>query len=228
MSGPPALCVALLLSVAASCTTPQSYEDRHRLSDPRATSVQALIGAALYDDGLRFERSDPDDPTRAALADLSQMPLLGIAGQYRRAGHPAVAARPHGALIFSWWDASSEVLASGGGTAVISISRRLLFTDLSFGGFVATVLDDWLRLYAGAGPLMLFASGRFGDETGSESVSGFGLGAYLRAGAELRIDEHSFLGFGGRAVWSEVELGGTVEDVDADGIQLMLTFTQNW
>jgi hypothetical protein len=221
----PALLLALL---SAACASRQSaYDERHRLRDPRATSVQALIGAALYDD-LSFERSDPGDPDNSAVVDLSQTPLLGLAGQYRLTGDQSFEAGFDGALIFSWWDARSETLATGGGTAVIVISREILFTDLSFGGFVATVLGDWLRVYAGAGPLMLFANGEFGDENGSESESGFGLGGYVRAGAELRIDENSFLGFGGRAVWSEVDFGGTAEDLDADSIQLMLTFTQDW
>lgn len=220
------MAAAWLGLVCAGCAIQEPFAMRRPHRSPGATSAQALIGASLYDDGLRFERSDPNDPTNVAVADLTQMPLLGIAGQYRLTGDRAFEAGLDGALIFDWWSDSSSVTAVGGGTAVVSRSARLFFTDISFGGYVATVIDGWLRLYAGAGPLMLFASGKFGDETGSDSETGFGVGGYVRAGAEFSIDEDSFLGFGVRAMTSDVNFGGQIDDVDVDGVQVMLTFTK--
>lgn len=219
-------CIGVLCTACAIMPSEQ-YAARSRGSGD-ATSVQALLGASLYDDGLKFERPDPGDPNNKAVADLTQMPLLGVAGQYRLTGDRSLEAGLDGALIFNWWKDSATVTAVGGGAAVISVSTRLFMTDISFGGYAATVLNDWLRLYAGAGPLVIFASGRFGDETGSDSEDGFGVGGYVRAGAEFRIDQGSFLGFGVRALTSDINFGGRIEDVDADGLQVMLTYTQQF
>ena len=65
------------------------------------------------------------------------------------------------------------------------------------------------------------------DDVGSSSDSGFGVGGYVRGGAEYRLEDGSFLGIGVRALTSDLDFDTRADaNVDLDGVQVMLTYTQ--
>ena len=87
-------------------------------------------------------------------------------------------------------------LRLGGGGLQVSLSTTLWLFDLSGGAYANLYLDEAkrMRLYAGAGPLMMYANYRndrsFSDNSDSEvdTYTAFGVGAYARAGVEYRVE----------------------------------------
>jgi hypothetical protein len=215
--------VVLALPMGCQSTTMQRSSDSAR--DHGATAVQALIGVAEFSD-FEFERSDPNDPASTATADLSTMPALGAAGQYALGGRN-VEFGLDGGVLFSW-NSDSEVVAVGGGNAVIVSDRKLLLVDVFLGGYASALLGDRVRLYGAVGPSLMWGDAEYRDEVESDSGSAFGVGYYVRGGAEYRLANRSFLGLGVRWVDTTLDFGGQIGDVDAEGIQAFLTFTQGF
>ncbi|MEW6747757.1 MAG: hypothetical protein AB1486_33940 [Planctomycetota bacterium] len=211
-----------------------SKEDEWRWEDH--TAVQVLLGAAfLGDDDLEFESRSSTDPSLKAETDLSTMPLIGAFGQLPFAGSQTQVGMEAG-LLFSWWRDSARVVAAGGGTAFVELDTSLVLFDFSAGAYVSSVLWDKLRVYAGAGPLLMFgyldSEDEQGDAAGSVSVdetdSTFGVGGYARTGIELRLPDRSFIGLGMRWLRTELDFSSDLEEVDIDGLQFGLTYTKGF
>lgn len=192
----------------------------------RGTAVQAIFGAAEFHD-LEVERVDPSDPTRVAAADLSTMPVLGIAGQEPLAGHDLEVGLD-GGLLVSWESDGATVRSAGSGTVIVAVDVDLVVLDVFFGVYASTILGDQLRLYAAAGPSVMWGTADYRDEIGEDQGSGFGFGGYVRGGAEYRLADRSFLGVGARGVINEIDVGGSLGEADLDGWQVFLTFTQGF
>ena len=105
--------------------------------------------------------------------------------------------------------------------------------DASLGAFASTELGP-TRLYAGAGPLLLFGSlDSDEEETLSDGTvievderdSAFGVGGYLRGGLEFRLPDGAFMGIGVRAMSSSLDFGSDLGDVDVRGIQAFISYT---
>ncbi len=210
-----------------ACAQFRDFDDRRRSSRTEATAVQALIGATFLDSDLDAQRVNPNDPTQVAEADISQTPMIGIYGHQRLTGKK-VEFGFEGGLLFSWWRDDASVRA-GNGSIIVLVDNELTAVDISAGAYVsARVLDDNVRLYAGAGPLMLFANIDSETEVSRTSDSAFGVGGYARAGAELAWGQGAFLGFGVRGFRTNVDFDTGVPDVDLNGVQAMLTYTQTF
>jgi hypothetical protein len=215
----------LLFVTLPSCAIGGDPRDLSPSRDTGPVAAQALIGAVFFDD-VEFSRTDPGDPTQTAEVDLSTMPVLGVAGQMPLAGESLELGFEAG-LLFSWWRADSKVVAGGSGTIVVLIDTQLVLADLFAGAYLSTIVADSLRLYLGAGPLMMWGDLDLEDETGSSSDSAFGVGGYVRGGVEYRLKDGSFLGLGVRALTSDLDFDNSAAaNVDLDGLQVMLTYTQ--
>jgi hypothetical protein len=229
MARAPVLSLLCACALGACAAAPQEHDPfRPGRKKDVDVAAQALVGAALFDD-LTFERTDPSNPARTVEADLSQMPLLGFAGQQRLGGEESAELGFEGGLLFGWRSDGSSLVATGGGTAVVSISVRLYTFDLFCGPYGSCMLGERLRLYLGVGPLLLFADSRYDDETSSStSDGGFGVGGYARTGLEYVLDDGSMLGIGVRGMTADVDFSGPLGDVDFDALQVMLTYTQRF
>jgi opacity protein-like surface antigen len=214
-----------LVLMLASCQTTGGQTRRAAARPQSSTAVQALIGAAEFSK-FEFENTDPSDPAATATADLSTMPALGFAGQYALGGDK-VEFGFDGGLLFSW-DSDSETVALGNGTAVVVSDRSLLIVDLFFGGYASMILSDQFRIYGGLGPSLMWGEADYDDGLLSENSSAFGVGYYLRAGGEFRLADRSFIGLGVRWVDTTLDFDGAIGDVEAEGIQGFLTYTQGF
>lgn len=116
---------------------------------------------------------------------------------------------------------------SGGGSASVSIDIRSLLVDFFFGGYVALEPVRWLRLYIGAGPLLIYGRREFepeapvpepfSDET--ESDSSIGAGLYARAGIDILFTDYFGLNAGARITETTLRLEDTADKVDIEGWQ---------
>ncbi len=94
---------------------------------------------------------------------------------------------------------------SSGGTVSIGIDNKLLLFDYFGGGYVAANFAGRLRLYAGAGPLLIYGSWQHepdenDEDLNDETESHLSAGAYGRAGLEVRIIEKLSIGAGVRVI----------------------------
>jgi hypothetical protein len=201
------------------------------------TYVQAFIGAAEFDeDPMTFAKTSSDDPGAYTTNDLSSMPFLGVGGQYAFSegnSHFGL----DGTILVGWRSRDSSVSA-GNGQAEVKLDTDLWLIDLAMGVYAQTIFGDHWRLYVAAGPLMLF--GEYSAEAeekdlevtpteerdSSSSDSGFGIGGYARAGLEYRLANHAFMGLCVRALDTNLEFAGALDDSGLSGIQGFLTYSQ--
>jgi opacity protein-like surface antigen len=119
---------------------------------------------------------------------------------------------------------------SSGTKARVAIDNEWFLFDYFGGGYVAANIARRLRLYAGAGPLLIYGSwshepeeddSEFEDETESH-LSG---GLYARAGLEVFIFERVSLGGGVRAIATGLDFDDEAGEADVEGPQLFFNFT---
>lgn len=194
-------------------------------------NVSALIGATKYDN-LKFHFND--SASQSEEADLTLVPQLGGAwytlpiGNHLQCGLEST-------FLLGFQADKLNYLRAGGGGLYVSVSTSMWMFDLA-GGVYANLYPDpkkYVRLYAGGGPLIMYASYRVerkyednsGDEDEVEVASAFGIGGYARTGIEFRIHERGMLGIGARGSWTSIDftdVGGRSELV---GIAGFLTYT---
>ncbi len=156
--------------------------------------------------------------------DLDQLPVLGGGGQWKLGGD-RVALGLEGLLSFAW-RADAKAFATGGGGAVVAVDVDVLIFELFGGPFASVFLNDHLRLYGGAGPLMQWAEY---DQSGPNldgDGSGFGSGWYARTGLEFVLPSGTLIGFGVRWSDTRVDLDNGLGDLEIDGFQGVVTVSQ--
>jgi len=100
--------------------------------------------------------------------------------------------------------------------------------------YLATRLGDWGRIYAGAGPVLMYGVMDMDNEdidTNAGTVTEYddrdyalGLGVYARAGIEFTLNYRNTIGLGVRGVKADLDFNDTVGEVDIQGVQAMLTY----
>jgi len=201
------------------------------------TYVQAFIGAAEFDeDQMTFSQAASDDSDTFTSNDLSSMPFLGFGGQYAFSegnSHFGL----DGTILVGWRSRDSSISA-GNGQAEVKLDTDLWLIDLAMGIYAQTIFGERWRLYAAAGPLMLF--GEYSAESAEEdtevtpteksessaSDSGFGIGGYARAGLEYRLVNNAFMGLCVRGVATNLQFDGALDDSGLSGVQGFLTYSQ--
>lgn len=114
---------------------------------------------------------------------------------------------------------------SGGGSASVSIEINSFLIDYFFGGYLAVEPAKWLRLYAGAGPLLIWASRKtepkdpVPDPYAYESESGLGAGVYARAGLDIFLTDNFGLNAGVRINKTTLSFEDPTGKVDVEGWQ---------
>jgi hypothetical protein len=192
---------------------------------------QILIGATLPDEDEIVYQDIGDDPFATVTTDLSAAPIIGFAAQLAFLDRQFDLGL-EGGLTIAWW-ADSGSFRSSNGVTVITIDNWLILSDLFLGPYASLELFNALRVYAGAGPLLMMG---FLDTDQEEEVNGSrttvndfdfsaDLGFYGRAGLEFQLNRQSFMGLGVRRVFADLDFGGRVGEVEADAMQVMLTYT---
>lgn len=124
-------------------------------------------------------------------------------------------------------DVQSFFASSGseGGTVAVSVDVNSFLIDYYAGGFVSFEPLKWLRLYVGAGPLIIWAKGESEPEAStseaiaSQSDSGLGVGAYARTGIALFVTEKIGLTLGARITATTLSLSYEPIQIDVEGRQ---------
>ncbi len=217
-----AICLAAV--AAPSLQAASKYDEWDK-----SYEVQALLGAVQFEN-LKFDVTDSTTPEEV---DLSLLPQFGGAWSTLPKGDRFQVGLECSFLLGMQFQEVNYAYAGGGGLYV-NISTSMWMFDLAGGGYANLFLDPGkkVRLYAGGGPLMVYADyqadkkfsdGTTPDEDVGESV--FGIGAYLRTGIEFRVHGKGMLGMGARGTWSSVdftEVGGRSELI---GTALFVTYT---
>lgn len=238
------LCLFCLLTLLTSCTqmrlnrqisnsdSLQTYRGSPTAST-KNTYMQVLLGVSKLDeDEMQFEMSSSSDPTVSDETDLSTMPFIGVAGQEPLFGN-IIEAGIEGGILFSWWRDSVSAV-SYNGALIVHIKNKLILTDLFIGPYLATRLGEWGRIYAGAGPVLMYGvldtdNEDIDNNAGTvieydDTDTALGLGVYARAGIEFKLRYNQTLGLGVRGVKTELDFNDTVGEIDIQGVQAMLTY----
>jgi opacity protein-like surface antigen len=210
-----AVTVTLLLVSAASGTAAQE--------PPLPLYGQLMVAAFSADDTDENFEGDSFDLTLVGVA--AQKPLL--------ADLPVDLGFETGALL-SWKnDTRFAQISSGpsGGTIRVEIENQMLLVDYFFGGYAGFRPTRWLRLFAGAGPLLVYGyreiepepyNGASPEKTYESKLA---IGAYARCGAEIVFTDRCMLGAGVRATTSGLEFKEPVGSIRYEGIQYFLSFS---
>ncbi len=191
-------------------------------------NVQALLGAVRFDN-LKFNIEDSATPEEA---NYSTLPQLGGAwysvpiGERFQFGLET-------SLLLGFRAVKLNYLYAGGGGLYVNLSSSFWMFDLAGGAYANLYLDPGqnVRLYAGCGPLMMYASYRTekdfsdGSDDKTETDSAFGIGMYARAGLEFRVYDKGMVGVGARGTWSNVDFSDAGGHSDLTGIAGFVTFT---
>ncbi len=135
--------------------------------------------------------------------------------------------------LFSWDSDIRQFAASsgsGGGTVAVSIDITSFLFDYYFGGYLSFEPAKWLRLYMGAGPLIIWGWRETKTEESdsetleSESESGLGAGIYARAGLDIIFTKNFGLTAGSRISQTTLSFKDTAGEVDVEGWQYFFGF----
>jgi len=212
----------------AAPTPPKSLEE---YSIPSRTAPQWHIGQPLmqgFFGASLFERVeiDTDGPGEVDgdRGELDELPVIGGGGQWRLGGERLDLGLE--GLMSLAWRGDAEAFVVGGGGAAVAVDVDVFVFELFGGPFASVFLGEKLRLYGAAGPLMQWADySQSGNGLGDDG-SGFGVGWYARTGLEFALPSRTWLGFGARWSDSSIDLGGSLGDLELEGLQLALTVSR--
>jgi len=184
--------------------------------DEQPVTVQVLFGEMVIAN---------DDP-QVGGGDY-KITLFGAAAQGPFFGNTAQAGIETGLLLN--WESETRAFAvsggGGGGSLAVALHINQFLVDYSFGGYVSLQPIKWLRLYIGAGPLLIYGSRETEEtdpatsQTEKKSESGFGAGVYGRTGIDLIFADKFMLGAGIRGTRSSLTFNDADGKVDVEGWQ---------
>lgn len=194
---------------------------------PRWEIGQALLQGWFgvgYPDGVTLE--DGGDPVEIDGSELDNLPVIGGGGQLKLAGEGFDFGVE--AMMNIAFRSDLEAFAVGGGGATVVLDVDVLVLDFFGGPFLSKLLDDRVRVYAGAGPIVHYIEYSQEDDDGAldEDSSGFGAGVYARGGIEFLLPSGTLVGFGVRYSEAEVDLGADLGDFDLESVQALITVSR--
>lgn len=114
---------------------------------------------------------------------------------------------------------------SDGGKAAVAVDVDSFMMDYFFGGYLGLEPSRWLRLYVGAGPLLIWGIWETepkepdSEEFSSDSKIEFGAGLYARAGIDIFLSEQFGLNSGVRINKTTLNYEDKAGKVGIEGLQ---------
>lgn len=183
--------------------------------------LQGQAGVRGYE-VLQRESSAGDTVTEADSG--TGMPAVGAAMQWNLAeGEVALGAE----LGLSIAGNNGVLAVLDPDTVAQDVELDVFLVDLAGGPMASLYVGDSVRLYGAAGPLVQFGDySEFNLGTNATtSGAGFGLGWYVRVGAEARITRGLLAGVGVRTSDATVDLSGDAGDLELRGTDFFVTLT---
>jgi hypothetical protein len=219
------LLLALLPSACASVPGPSQQQDPLPGSAPRAGRVTGMIGVT----DITAIEVDLDSGIGEADSEDLTLPLIGAAYQFPNVSRTALEWGFEAGFGVGW-DSEREAVVIDTGAVLVVADNDLRLIDLYGGLYAATKLGQKVRAYGGAGPVLQFGRADLDfdepiDGSSSASESGVGYGYYTRAGLEYEFRRDTWIGLVAR--WSDttLDLGGDIDELDLEAVQLALTVT---
>ena len=156
--------------------------------------------------------------------DMDEMPVIGGGAQYKLGGEK-IDYGLEGLFDFGWRSDGTAFVIGGGGAAV-AVDTSLFEFELYGGPFANIFLGEKVRVYGGLGPVFQFATYDQHDSIFDVSGSGFGWGYYTRTGIEFQLPNRLWIGVGARWSDTKVDLSNTSGDLNMEGFQFLITFSQ--
>ncbi len=137
-------------------------------------------------------------------------------------------------LLFSMKNDTRHVEVSSGspgGEIKIQFENQMLLIDYFAGGYIGFSFAKRLRLYAAAGPLIVYGRQEFDPEKNeyesveSEVESKLSAGLYGRTGIEFKIMDNFMIGAGIRAVTSGLKFKEPNGKIQYEGIQYVFNLS---
>jgi hypothetical protein len=221
--------IIIVLGLIVAFAVGAAFAQGHNQDDywGKPYTIQALLGGVQYDD-LVFTSSETGASTTV---DMSTLPQLG----------GAWSTRPKGEKIFSLGLEATFLLGfkfddvqtyTGVAQNYVTASSYLWMFDISGGAYANLMLGKKLRLYGGAGPLIMLSYYNSKQEytatpgqNASHSDTAVGFGAYARTGLELQVHQHGYLGVGVRGNWSNIDFSDVGGASEISGIAGFVTYT---
>jgi hypothetical protein len=202
------------------------------------TGAQGFIGFTSLDkDEIDFKEIEGlEELGLNEELDLSDLISIGGAGYSNLAGDQLAIGVEYGGIFSGMVDDFDS--KTGNGQVRISADGSLFLLDLFLGPQVNANLGEKVRLYCGAGPLLMFGyiSADFEqreieenyDIDVSENDTAVGAGGYVRMGIEFATGRDSSFGVGVRGFASSLDFSDTLGEVDFQGVQGFLTFSSRF
>jgi hypothetical protein len=208
---------AAFLLLAAGRALAQEQAEQEQAEEDR----DRFTGHVVYGT-LMIQNNDPDLD-----GGDYEIGLFGADAQKPFGGRTLRYGVEAGAMFSSDSDVRRFAAASGGGGGAVAVSVDIssVLIDYYFGGFVSFEPADWLRIYSGAGPLLIYGlretepEASEGEETTTESESGLGAGLYARAGLDLFFTKNLGLCAGARINETTLSFEDAAGKVDVEGWQ---------
>jgi len=193
--------------------------------------VQGLIGVMEFKSDTYTRQDSAGDNYQGKMPTI---PVFGGMWQYGLFGGDTVTLGAEGGILFGF-DSYSTTLIGGGNGLYVHIKNKFFLIDGMIGLNIDIHPGNRVRLYAGAGPLLMYGNLKTdNDDEASidiiedESAGAADIGLYARAGFEIRVTKATFCGFQARYVDAELDFGRDLGEFDMQGMQYMLTFTRNF
>ena len=236
----------LLMLFASSCAAVMDSQTPYYQSSPNQAAPYRTLQASGPPPAPRSHVQGMLGATHLVITDIDidsnfgsvkdsenvELPVIGGAWQQAFAGERAVHFGLEGGFTLGW-ENDIQAFALGSNGAAVVADNDVLLTDLFIGAYGDINLGQKVRLYAGIGPTLQFASVDYEYDDpvfGHVHVNddGFGTGYYSRIGIELMMRPGMALGFGFRYIDSSVDFGGKIDSMDFEQEQYVLTFTESY
>jgi hypothetical protein len=200
--------------------------------DPKdGMHFQLMLGGTDFSQ-LSFEDVSNADPSVIADSEIGRMPELGLGVCLPLVNVP-FSIGVEGSVLYGWRSDSTSAIASNG-LVYLHIDNDLILTDFSIGPYASTLIMDKVRIYAGAGPLLLNARYEkvreeqvaLGVYTKNKNIyRATGSGAYARVGIEYLFRGGAMVGLCLRGFESKLDLDDIQGSTEVKGLQLLMTFS---